>query len=141
MKDDQELIELAKKYVEHAAENAAANPATHEILVVIVEPMKKPYKKMIKNDLDEMKAIVGGWIENVFIGKTKKGAEVGIVLNEEGKLLGLPYNRRIIGKAASDNLVGTLFITAYNMQGDNVSLSDEEADFYIKLFSGIEVYL
>lgn len=136
--DDLSLLELARKYVDEAEENAAINPATPEILIVVVEPMKKPYKKVIPNTLDAMKEIVGGWIENVFIGKTEKNADVGIVLNEEGKLMNLPYNRRIIG---FDILVGNFFITAYNRQGDNISLTDEEADFYIKRFTMIDVFL
>lgn len=135
------LIELAKKVVQEADENAAANPTSEEIQVVIVEPEKKPYKKTIKNDLDNMKDIVGGWIENVFIGETETGARLGIVINEEGKLIGLPYNRRIIGRGGSDVLVGNMFITAYNLQGDNISLSDSMAEKLIKRFSTTEIYL
>jgi hypothetical protein len=74
----------------------------------------------------------------VTIGETVKGARVGITLNEEGKLQDLPFNRRIIH---FDVLVGTFFITAYNLAGDNVSLSNEECDMYIKRFSTLEVYI
>lgn len=135
------LLRLAAQVVEEAEANAAANPTSAEIQVVVVEPMKKPYKKVIPNDLDAMKNIVGGWIENVTIGETKTGARLGIVVNEEGKLIGLPYNRRIIGRGGSDMLVGTIFITAYNLEGDNVSLSDDDADRLIRRFAALEVYL
>ena len=136
----QMLLDVARKVVRETEANAAANPSTDEILVVVVEPGKKPYKKVIPNSLDSMKEIVGGWIENVFIGETKMGARVGIVLNEEGKLIGLPANRRIHFQRGSDTLVGNLFITAYNMQGDNVTLTDAEAEFYIKRFAAQDVY-
>jgi hypothetical protein len=136
--DDLTLLELAKKVVVEAEANAKENPTSESIQVVVVEPNKKPYKKTIKNDLESMQAIVGGYIENVFIGRSKKGARVGITLNEEGKLEGLPMNRMIVNY---DILVGTFFITAYNLQGDNISLTNEEADYYIKCFNPIEVYL
>ena len=63
---------------------------------------------------------------------------MAIVLNEEGKLEELPFNRHIVG---FDILVGTFFITAYNLEGDNVSLTNEEVEKYIRTFSPIEVYL
>jgi hypothetical protein len=133
-----ELIEIAKKYIEEAEINAELNPTSDSIQVVIVEPHKKPYKAIIDNDLDAFQKIVGGYIENFFIGTTEKGARLAIVLNEEGKLEELPYNRHIVGL---DILVGTLFITAYNLEGDNISLTDEEVEKYIRIFSPIEVYL
>jgi hypothetical protein len=134
----QELIEIAKRIVEEAEANAELNPTSEQIQIVIVEPDKKPYKAIIDNGLDSFQKIVGGYIENVFIGRTKKGAKVGIVLNEEGKLEELPFNRHIVG---FDSLVGTFFITAYNLEGNNVSLTNEEVEKYIRTFSPIEVYL
>lgn len=139
--DDLELLDLARKIVAEAEENAAANPTSEEIQIVVVEPMKKPYKKKILNALDQMQEIVGGYIENITIERTNTGAMVGITLNEEGKLQGLPFNRRIMGRGFSDILVGTFFITAYNLEGDNVSLTDKDAEKYIKKFEGLEIYL
>lgn len=135
---DDDLFELARKVVAQAEANAAINPTSNEIQVVIVEPMKKPFKKTIPNTLDAMKEIVGGYIENVTIGETKTGARIGCVVNEEGKLMGLPFNRRII---RFDDLAGTFFITAYNLEGDNVSLSDADCESLVRKFSTIEVYL
>lgn len=133
---DEDLIEMARKIVRDAEANAALNPSSEHIQVVIVEPGKKPFKKTIKNDLDTSHAIVGGWIENVFIGENQSGCKIGCVVNEEGKLKGLPFNRVITNY---DILVGTFFITAYNLEGDNVSLSDEECDALIEKFSNVEV--
>jgi hypothetical protein len=50
----------------------------------------------------------------------------------------LPLNRSIAG---FDMLVGTFFISAANMQGDNVTIDDETAAELIKQFSGVVVYL
>jgi hypothetical protein len=138
---DDDLIDLARKVVRQAEANAAVNPSSDKIQVVIVEPMKKPYKKTIRNSLDDMKAIVDGWLENVFIGETSSGAKIGCVVNEEGKLIGLPFNRRILARQAIDILAGTFFITAYNLQGDNVTLSDAECERLIRKFAQTEVYL
>lgn len=132
------LLEIARETVNKADADATINASTPEIQVVIVEPMKKPIKAIIPNKLEAFNKIVGGYIENLFIGQTKKGARVGIVLNEEGKIYELPFNRRIMNV---DTLVGTFFITAYNLYGDNISLTDEEADYYIKRFTGVDVYL
>jgi hypothetical protein len=134
----QELIEIAKRVIEEAEANAEINPTSEKIQIVIVKPDKKPYKAIIDNDYEAFQKIVAGYTENLFIGRTRKGARVGIVLNEEGKLKGLPLNRQLID---FDILVGTFFITAYNLEGDNVSLTNEEVEKYIKTFSPFEVYL
>jgi hypothetical protein len=132
------LLEIARKTVTEADADAIINPSAPEIQVVIVEPMKSPFKMIIPNTLEAFNKIVGGYIENVFVGQTKSGARVGIILNEEGKIHGLPFNRKII---EFDTLVGTFFITAYNLQGENISLSDEESEYYIERFRDLEVYL
>lgn len=134
-----ELFKLAQRVVEEADQDAVINPKTEEIQVVIVEPLKAPYKKTIPNNLDAMREIVDGYIEIVRMNdKTKSGAELIITVNEEGKLIGLPFNRNIMG---FDILAGTFFISAANKQGDNVSIDDETAKRLIKQFSGMEVYL
>jgi hypothetical protein len=134
-----ELIRLAQTVVDKAEVNAALNPTSEKIQVVIVEPNKKPYTKIIPNELAAFNDIVGGYIEIVRMGQhTPNGAELIITVNEEGKLMNLPLNRSIVG---FDMLVGTFFISAANMQGDNVSIDDETAAKMIKQFDGIEVYL
>lgn len=140
-KTNEELIKMALEYVQVAEKNAIENPSSDVIQVVVVEPMKNPYKRTIPNKLESMQELVGGYIEIIRIGNTETGGEIAITLNEEGKLINLPMNRIIIGKGGSDVLVGTFFITGYNMQGDNISLNDEECEKLIKRFKGMEVYL
>jgi hypothetical protein len=140
--DYDELLQMAFNVVKEAEANAAMNPTNEKIQVVIVEPFKTPYKKTIPNTLDAMKEIVGGYIENVFIGRTEKGARIGAVVNEEGKMINLPVNKKIMGRnGAADIFVGTFFITAYNLQGEGISLTDEQCETFIKRFTGFEVYL
>jgi hypothetical protein len=133
-----DLIKLALQTVKKAEENAAANPTSDKIQVVIVEPQKKPYIKTIPNELKAFNEIVGGYIESYFIGENVRGAQLFIFVNEEGKLKGLPFNRKIV---TGDFLAGTFLISAVNMQGDNISLTDQEAAKLVKTFTPIEVYV
>ncbi len=61
------------------------------IRVVLLEPGKKAEVKEIGSSLEEMQAIVGGYIEACYPFEE----EVCIVCNEEGKINGLPLNRAI----------------------------------------------
>jgi len=142
MKSTHDLIELfkmAQTAVEEAEADAAENPKSDEIQVVIIEPNKKPYKKIIPNELAAMNDIVGGYIEIIRMGrKTPTKGELIIIVNEEGRLMQLPLNRVLTG---FDMLVGTFFISAANKIGDNVTIDDATADKLIKQFSPMEVYI
>ena len=76
--------------------------------ILIVEPMKEPYEKEIQGTLEEMQAIVGGYIQAVYPFEDP----VAVVCNEEGKLIGLPYNRLLRDDAGRpyDVLCGTFFV-------------------------------
>lgn len=139
-KSNEELIKLAFDYVRKAEQDAETNPTSDSMQVVVVEPMKTPYKKTVPNTLESMQELVGGYIEIINIGNTETGGTIALTLNEEGKLKNLPLNKIIHGRGGSDALVGTFFITAYNMRGDNISLSDADCDRMIKKFKGMEVY-
>lgn len=140
-KTNAQLMELAKEYVEQAEADAKQNPTSDAIQVVVVEPMKQPYNKTIPNTLEAMQDIVEGSIEILPFGKTETGGNLAITLNESGKLDNKPFNRKVNGRRFTDVLVGTIFITAFNMQGDNISLSDEQCERMKKRFQGLEVYL
>lgn len=131
------LFDLARKVVEEADESAKKYPTSEEVQIVVVEPNKRPYKKTVKNDLKTTQDIIGGYMENIFIGDYD-GIKLAIVCNEDGIRLDLPLNRRIIGRY---NLLGTFYITGYNKQGDKITLPDFLAETYIKRFSPLEVYL
>lgn len=71
------------------------------IEVIIKEPGKAPYKKEISNKLYDLQKEVGGFIETVTIG-----SNLVIICNEEGRLIGLPYNCTLLGI----DFVGTIII-------------------------------
>lgn len=140
MKKDEmiELYKLAWEIAQESASNAAKYPTDENIRVVIVEPNKYPYEKIIKNDLETFQKIVGGYIENVFIGPTERDIRAAIIVNEEGLILNLEPNRIINNRTI---LHGPMIITAYNLEGYNISLTEKEADHFIELFSNISVCL
>ena len=62
-----------------------------KIKVLVVEPMKAPYEKEIDDGLRSLQTEVGGSIQAVYPFEE----EVALVMNEEGKLEGLPLNRAL----------------------------------------------
>ena len=71
--------------------------------VLLVEPQKAPHEAEIGSDLKSMQNAVGGFIEAVY----PYDDPVALVCNEEGKLNGLPLNRRL---EDYDIIAGTFFI-------------------------------
>lgn len=96
-----------------------------KIRVVIIEPFEQPRIAMIGKDLESIQAIVDGYIEVIsanqaFFGRVFK--DYLIVLNEEGKLRGLPMNLQI----RNDFIVGTVFIC--KKDGEELAgLTEDEA--------------
>ncbi len=62
-----------------------------KLTVLVVEPLKEPYKKEISTGLSSLQAEVGGYIQAVYPYEDA----VALVCNEEGKLEGLPLNRAL----------------------------------------------
>jgi len=71
--------------------------------VLIVEPEKAPREAEIGNGLEALQEAVGGYIEATY----PYDDPVALVCNEEGKLTGLPLNRKI---EDYDIIAGTFFI-------------------------------
>lgn len=79
-----------------------------KIKVIVLEPMKEAYVRMIGNDLRSMQDVVDGKIEVIF--PFENG--VGLIVNEEGKINGLPLNRAIFNSEGKiiDIIAGTAFL-------------------------------
>lgn len=106
--------------------------------VLMVEPEKKPYVKELAGDLQSMQKAVGGLIECVYPYMDP----VGIVCNEEGKLLGLPLNRAIYSDAGEmvDIIAGNFFVTRLEGEGF-ADLTDTLLDKYMKMFQSPELFI
>lgn len=93
------------------------------IRVLVKHPRKDPEVTEIEDSLEVMQAIVSGSIQLVGMSED---SELDIYLNEEGKILGLPYN---IQYHPNDIIVGTLFVVRNGDDGSDVSLTDEDIEF------------
>ena len=104
-----------------------------EIKVLKVEPMKAPEVVILKNELYEFqKAVSIGAPDVGLIEIIELNDEVCILCNEEGKLLGLPPNRRF----RNDILVGTFYFTGQNYEeGELTSLPDHLIEYLSKQYA------
>ncbi len=78
------------------------------INVIAVEPGKKPYVQSISNTLESLQHEVGGDIQAI----TPYADPIAIIAAEEGKLMGLPFNRAVRDDDGTicDYLVGKFLI-------------------------------
>ncbi len=93
--------------------------------VVYVEPGRAPYETEIDSSLRGLQKAVDGLIEPLYL-------EDGCILvcNEEGKLRGMPGNRRL-----GDSIIAGPFFICGD-EGENLrSLTDEEVDHYLRRFA------
>lgn len=105
--------------------------------VLVVEPEKTPYVKEIPHTLEALQQEVGGLIEIVYPFRDM----VGLVCNEEGKLLGLPLNRALFDAAGElyDVICGTFLVTGLGAE-DLASLPPDLLEKYYRHFQAIEYF-
>ena len=110
----------------------------NEIKVLKVEPMKAPTVVTLNNDLDSLqKAVSEGCEHQGLIEIIPIADGVSILCNEEGKLLGLPGNRRL----GNDIIAGTFYVVGDNAEtGELCSLTDRQLMFYNVVFAIPEVF-
>jgi len=82
-----------------------------------------PKVEEINEGLETMQEFVGGWIEMVGLG-----SGVSLVCHEEGKLIGLPFNRRIFG--GREVIAGDCFLVRVDEEGECISVTDEDIEKY-----------
>ena len=101
------------------------------IKVLKIEPGKLPKVVELKNELTALQEAVSigadyrGLIEIVSLDE-----KTCLLLNEEGKLIGLQPNRRL----GQDILCGVFYVVAENDDGELISLTPEQQEHYTKLF-------
>lgn len=98
------------------------------INVLLVEPNQLPKKMTIKNNLQEKQKLVDGSIQYTYLENCN---DVAIICNEEGKILGLPFNRDI----GHDVINGNFLIVGDDPElGEDRSLTDSQIEQYSKIF-------
>lgn len=108
------------------------------IKVIILEAGKEAYVKEIGRELESMQTVVGGLIQAIY----PFDEEVCLVVNDEGKIAGLPLNRALFddnGKVY-DIIAGTAFIC--DCSGESfASLSEAQQKKYLAMFRSPEAFV
>lgn len=107
-----------------------------QIEILVVEPEKKPYVKTIENSLQAMQEVVEGYIEPIYFD------DVAIVVNEEGKINGLPLNRSLYDDNGErfDIIAGTFFVCGLGKE-NFTSLNEKQKEQYAKEFYPADIFL
>lgn len=84
----------------------------------------------IKNTLEELQGIVGGYIEIPFLSRVFKDNDIDVIINEEGKYIeGLKPEIAIVSGGNGqilDLVYGNCVFASHDEQGNTVSLNDEQ---------------
>lgn len=101
---------------------------------IVVEPMKMPRVEEVGNTLQELQQAVGGSIEVV---PAELGDDALVICNEEGKIMGLPYNRCVYDADGIpyDVIAGTFILCDENLDGEFVSITPEHEAKYMERYS------
>lgn len=102
------------------------------MIVVIKEPHKEAEVVDIENSLNSIQSILNGYFESVSFTQ-----ELIMLVNEEGKLLGLEPNIMTV----RDVLFGTIIVVAFDGVDDFRSLTVKEIDFILRYLKTAEELL
>lgn len=93
------------------------------INVWIKDPDRAPRHAKIRNDLEVLQQIVGGYIEVLTLVDADRGCNVLLIVNEEGKINGLERNFRLY----DDIIVGPAVFTGEDVdEVDDCPIETEE---------------
>ena len=101
------------------------------ITVLMVEPNEHPKETELHTDLDSLqKAVSIGADYQGLIELVNLDDHTLLLCNEEGKLIGLPGNRKI----GADIITGVFYVVGQDEEGNRVSLSPELMETYKNRF-------
>ncbi len=106
-----------------------------KIKILVVEPCKAPYAAEITVGLQSLQQLVGGLIQVLYPFEDSGAA---IIVNDEGKLMRLPWNRPLFDEDGNiyDVLAGTFLVVGLS-EDDFGSLTDEQIIIYTEMFQSI----
>ena len=122
---------------EYEAELYGQQAAPEKLTVLVVEPMKEPYAKEIAPGLHALQAEVGGDIAASY----PFDDPVGLVLNDEGKLIGLDLNRSLRDEHGEiyDIVAGTFLVVGLGPESF-ASLPPDMIQKYTEQFKRPELF-
>lgn len=87
-------------------------------------------EKEIKNTLEDLQQIVGGYIEIPFLSREFNENEIDVIINEEGKLIeGLTPEIAVIKKGTNnilDLVYGNCIFASHDAEGNTTELNEEQ---------------
>ena len=95
------------------------------ITALHLPPHERPKAVQLINTLEGLQKAVGGMIEFLYLPDGFM-----LLLNEEGKLIGLEPNRRY----EQDVLVGDVYVVKDDGEGELTSLNQEEIEYFSAMF-------
>ena len=109
-----------------------------KLSVLLVQPEKVPERIEIDSGLAALQNAVGGYIEGVYPYEDP----VALVVNEEGKLNGLPLNRALRDEDGHvyDVIAGSFLVVGLG-ETDFISLTVEQQEKYEKIFHRPEAFM
>lgn len=122
---------------EYKAELYGQQAVPEKLTVLVVEPMKEPYVKEIDPGLHALQAEVGGDIAASYPFEDP----VGLVLNDEGKLIGLDLNRSLRDEHGEiyDIVAGTFLVVGLGPESF-ASLPPDMIQKYTEQFKRPELF-
>lgn len=109
--------------------------------VLRVDPGLHPQEVELDGSLQSMQKLVGGLIQVIY---PFDDAEVALVCNDEGKLLGLPLNRALRDEngAIYDVVAGPFFLCSASWDSETFgSLSEDQVREYRERFLHPEIFI
>lgn len=138
--DDGKYLIMGNGDETFAIRNAEAqeHAAPEKMTVLVVEPRKEPYLKEIDSGLHALQAEVGGDIATSY----PFSDPVGLVCNDEGKLIGLELNRSLRDENRNlyDIMAGTFLVVGLG-EASFASLPPDLAQKYMEHFKQPEQFI
>lgn len=110
----------------------------NKITVLMVQPGKVPFVKTVDSTLEGLQAEVGGDIEVAYPFEDN----VGLIMNEEGKLNGLEFNRSLRDENGTvyDVIAGPFMVVGLS-DSDFCSLTPEQIRTYTEVYRHPEAFI
>ena len=105
-----------------------------DITILVVEPGRKPRRVTMEHTLENLQTTVGGTIQAIYPWEDDL---VGLVCNDDGIALGLPFNRYVQERGYGP-ILGTFFICGLGEE-DFISLTEEQLARYAQRFALAEM--
>lgn len=89
------------------------------------------YERDIENTLENLQDIVGGWIEIPYLSERFADEGIDVIINEEGKIIGLEPEIVLFNKNNNrllDIVVGKCIFASHDEEGNTIGLNQKQID-------------